>query len=218
MCGRYALASSAEELVETFDVPALTFELVPRYNVAPSQEAPVVAEDRHGRRVGLMTWGLVPAWAGDASGAHINARAESIADKPTFREAFLRRRCLVPASGFYEWRREGRTRVPHWFHPPEGGLVTFAGVWEAWSPPDAEPRYGFAILTTDANEDVRAVHSRMPVIVGTADRDRWLDRGAAPRDLRSLLHPPPEGALRGYEVSPRVNRPSEDDPGLLEPV
>jgi putative SOS response-associated peptidase YedK len=218
MCGRYALTSEADELVDTFDVVDLGFAHRPRYNIAPGQEAPVLAEDRRGRRMGLMTWSLVPAWTGEPGGGHINARAESIAAKPSFREAFLRRRCLVPASGFYEWRGGGRGRVPLWFHPPEGGLITFAGIWERWAPPGGAPRHGFAILTTAANADVRPTHPRMPVIVDAEGRARWLDRGAEPEALRSLLAPPPAGTLEGHEVSTRVNRPSEDDAGLIEPV
>jgi len=218
MCGRYTLAASAEELVEAFDVPVPTFDVVPRYNIAPSQMAPVVAVDRRGRRSGLLSWGLVPGWVAEPGPGIINARAESAADKPSFREAFERRRCLVPADGFYEWRREAGASIPHWIHPGAGGLIAFAGIWERWRRPGAEPRNTFAILTTDASEDVAELHDRMPVIVAAHDQALWLDRLTPPAELRALLRPAPAGSLVSHRVSTRVNRPAEDDPGLVEPV
>ena len=218
MCGRYTLAATADELVEAFDVPPPTFDLVPRYNIAPSQDVPVVAEDRHGRRVGLLTWGLVPGWIEEPGSGIINARSESVADKPSFREAFERRRCLVPADGFYEWKKEGGGKVPYWIHPRAGGLMAFAGVWERWSRPGAESRHTFAILTTDASEDVAPIHDRMPVVVATADRDRWLDGSADPRMLLDILRAPPAGSLVSHAVATRVNRPAEDDAELIEPA
>ncbi len=218
MCGRYTLAANVDELVEAFDVPPPAFELTPRYNIAPSQDVPVVAEDRHGRRVGLLTWGLVPGWVDEPGSGIINARSESVADKPSFRDAFERRRCLVPADGFYEWRKERGQKVPFWIHPLAGGLISFAGIWERWSRPGAEPRHTFAILTTDASEDVARIHDRMPVVVAPADRDRWLDRRAEPRELREILRAPPAGSLVSHAVAIRVNRPAEDDAGLIEPA
>ncbi len=218
MCGRYTLAASADELVETFDVPLPAFELTPRYNIAPSQQAPVVAADRHGRRMGLLVWGFLPGGAPAPGPGIINARGESVTSKPSFRGAFARRRCLVPADGFYEWRREGARKVPYWIHPLSGGLLSFAGIWERWAGSGAEPRHTFAILTTEASEDVAPIHDRMPVIIAPADRAAWLDRGASPDDLRELLRPAVVGSLAAREVSQRVNRPTEDDPGLIAPV
>jgi putative SOS response-associated peptidase YedK len=218
MCGRYALAAPADDLVEVFDVPPPTFEPIPRYNIAPSQDTPVVAEDRHGRRLGLLTWGLVPAWVDAPGSGIVNARSESVADKPSFREAFERRRCLVPADGFYAWKREGGVKVPHWIHPFGGGVISFAAIWERWSRPGAEPRYTFAILTTEASEDVSHIHDRMPVVIASPARSRWLDPLADPADALSLLRPTPAGTLASYVVSTRVNRASEDDAGLIEPV
>lgn len=218
MCGRYALGASEEELLEAFDVPGLTFEHHPRYNIAPGQLAPVVAEDDRGRRMGLLEWGFLPAWKDEPTGAFINARAESVARKASFREAFARRRCLVPADGFYEWKaREGK-KIPHWIHPPAGGVISFAGIWEPWTRPGAEPRHTFAILTTDANAEVAPIHDRMPVVVAPEDRDRWLDRSTPARRLRELLGPAEDCSFDVREVSTRVNRPDDDDPGLIEPV
>ncbi|MEX2048390.1 MAG: SOS response-associated peptidase [Gemmatimonadota bacterium] len=218
MCGRYTLAAGSEELVEAFDVPPLSFAWAARYNIAPGQEVPVAAADRRGRRIGLLTWGLVPGWVDEPGTALVNARSESVMEKPSFREAFERRRCLVPADGFYEWRCAGSERIPHWFFPREDALLSFAGVWERWSRPGLAPRHTFAIVTAGASEDVAPVHDRMPVIIHAGDRTRWLDRSAGPRNLAALLRPAPPGSLECRVVSARVNRVAEDDPALIEPA
>jgi putative SOS response-associated peptidase YedK len=218
VCGRYTLAAGADELVEAFDVPVPTFELVPRFNIAPGQLAPVVAADRHGRRMGLLTWGLVPGWREEPGQGIINARVESVAARPAFREAIERRRCLVPADGFYEWKREAGGKVPHWIRPVGGGVISFAGVWERWSRPGAEPRHTFAILTTVANADVAGLHDRMPVIVAPRDRVAWLDRARGAEEALALLRPRPAGELTSHPVSTRVNRPAQDDESLIERV
>jgi len=216
VCGRYTLGTDEEALIEAFDVPSLTFECVARYNIAPGQQAPVVAEDRQGRRIGQLTWGLVPSWVDTPKSGLINARCESVASKPSFREAFQRRRCLVPADGFYEWKRTAAGKVPHWFHAPDGGVLSFAGIWESWSRPGFDPRFTFAILTTDANEDTAPVHDRMPVVVDARDRDSWLARTTDESTLLALLRPALVGTFAAHAVSTRVNRVSEDDPGLVE--
>lgn len=218
MCGRYGLAASEEELLESFDVPSLTFDHHPRYNIAPGQEAPVVAEDRGGRRIGLLQWGFLPDWKDEPTGAFINARAESVGAKASFREAFRRRRCLVPADGFYEWRAEGGRKIPYWLYPPHGGVLAFAGIWTSWGRPGAEPRHTFAILTTAANREVSQIHDRMPVVVAPEDRDAWLDRSTSPPRLHEMLEPASDGTFDVRRVSTRVNRPDDDDPGLIEPV
>lgn len=223
MCGRYTLAVPEGALLEAFDVPDLTFEYAPRYNIAPGQAAPVVAEDSDGRRIGLLDWGFLPSWKDEPTSPFVNARAESVASKRSFAEAFRRRRCLVPADGFYEWRSEGGRKVPYWFHPSDGGVISFAGIWETWHPPasgadQVEARHTFAILTTDANADVSPVHDRMPVVVPSSGRDRWLHRETPVDDLESLLSPAPDGTLDARRVSTRVNRPDDDDAELIEPV
>jgi putative SOS response-associated peptidase YedK len=218
MCGRYALVSGAEELVEAFDVALPAFELVARYNIAPGQDVPVVAEDRRGRRMGRLRWGFVPSWKDEPGSGLVNARSETVRTAPSFRDAFSHRRCLVPADGFYEWRREGDRKVPHWFHPRDGRVVSFAGIWERWSRPDAEPRHTFAILTTDANEDVAPIHDRMPVVVAPEHRAQWLSRASDSGDLAGILRPATPGTFESHEVSTRVNRADEDDPGLIEPL
>jgi putative SOS response-associated peptidase YedK len=218
MCGRYTLSAPVDELVETFDVPVPSFELVARYNIAPSQPAPVVAADRRGRRLGLLTWGLVLDRAEGPRRPLINVRVESIGKRPPFREALERRRCLVPADGFYEWKEEAGKKVPRWFHPTAGGLISFAGIWSPWTDGDGEEHHAFTILTTAANADVAPVHRRMPLIVQPADRDAWLDRSLDGAAALDVLRPLDDGQLRSRVVSTRVNRATEDDAGLIEPV
>ena len=217
MCGRYSLTTPKDHLVEVFDVPPVTFDYRARYNIAPSQDVPVVASDRHGTRLGLLRWGLVPAWSdGPASGSRmINARAESLLGKPSFREAALGRRCLVPADGFYEWATEDGRKVPYWIHSPDREPMGLAGIWERWHSAGSEPIYSMAIITVDANEGIQHLHDRMPAIVPAADHRAWLDTQTPIADALSLLKPY-EGALEAYPVSTLVNSPVNDEPACIE--
>jgi putative SOS response-associated peptidase YedK len=217
VCGRFTLAVPGDELVEVFSVPLPDFDIVPRFNVAPGQDVLVVGEDRRGRRMGRLRWGLVPAGRGEPSNPLVNARGETLARTPSFRGAFLHRRCLVPADGFYEWRR-GAGGSPFLFRPVQGSLLAFAAVWEHWEAPGRPPRDGLALVTVAANADVAPVHDRMPALVSRADVPLWLDRSASPERLQALLAPAPAGTLRAHRVSQRVNSVSEDDAGLVEPV
>jgi putative SOS response-associated peptidase YedK len=216
MCGRYTLSAPVDELIETFDVPAPDFEVQPRYNIAPSQLVPVVAADRHGRRMGLLEWGLVLQRANEHRRPLINVRVESVGKRPPFRESLERRRCLVPANGFYEWKQEEDHKAPHWIHPASGGLLAFAGIWDRWTDASGAARHAFAILTTAANADVAAIHGRMPAIVGPAERDAWLDRAIDGAAALDELRAQPEGTLVARRVSTRVNRTAEDDAALIE--
>jgi putative SOS response-associated peptidase YedK len=218
VCGRYSLATPQEELLETFDVPPLTFDHAPHYNIAPGQDAPVVAQDRRGRRLGPMTWGLVPSWAASPGRPFVNARSETVGTTASFREAFASRRCLVPADGFYEWRKEGAARVPFWFHPRRGGVLALAGIWERWTAPGHGARHGFAVLTVEANVDVAEVHHRMPVLLDPSCWDTWLRRDASLDQVSALMVPAPAGTLLRHAVSTRVNGTAQDDPGLVEAV
>ncbi len=219
MCGRYSLTTPVDHLIEVFDVPPVAFDYHPRYNIAPSQDVPVVASDRHGSRLGLLRWGLVPAWADDpAVGSRmINARAETLLDKPSFRKAAVSRRCLVPADGFYEWAKEGSRKVPYWIHSPDREPMGLAGIWERWHPEGSDPVHSMAIITVDATEGIRHLHDRMPAIVPAADRKDWLDPETPVADALSLLKPY-EGALEAYPVSTLVNSPANDEPGCIERV
>jgi putative SOS response-associated peptidase YedK len=219
MCGRYSLTTPEDHLVEVFGVPPVTFDYRARYNIAPSQDVPVVASDRRGTRLGLLRWGLVPAWADPAAADSrmINARAEGLLDKPSFKEAAVARRCLVPADGFYEWATEGGRKVPYWIHSPDREPMGFGAIWERWHPGGSEQIYSMAIITVDANEEIRHLHDRMPAIVPATDRWAWLDTETPIADALSLLKPY-ESTLEAYPVSTLVNSPANDVPECIEPV
>jgi len=222
MCGRYTLATPSDALVETFEVPEPSFPVEPRYNIAPGQFAPIVAADRRGRRMGLLRWGFLPARAGGDRRPLVNARSETVDSLPSFRAAFAARRCLVPADGFYEWRRSAASRkeapTPFWFHPTGDGPVSFAGIWERSTGPEGEERYGFAIITTAANAEVAPVHDRMPLVVPGTHRSRWLDRSTPLADVVHILGSVPDHTFEARRVSTRVNGTGEDDPSLIEAV
>ena len=201
--------------------------LRPRYNVAPSQDVAVVCAAEEGRTLAMLRWGLIPAWAKDPAIGHrlINARSETVAEKPSFRSAFRHRRCLIPADGFYEWRREGKTRQPWLFGLRDGAPFVFAGLWERWTVPAgaaltgslAERSPGDAvetctILTTAANDTVAQVHGRMPVILPPDVWDAWLAGEEVP------LGPYPADDMTAWPVSTHVNRPANDDPRCVEPI
>ena len=219
MCGRYALATPLDDLVEVFDVSPVTFDHGPRYNIAPTQQAPVVASDRHGTRMGLMRWGLVPSWAKDVSigSRMINARAETLRSKPAFQEAVVARRCLVPADGFYEWVKQGSGKVPHWIHDPSGALLALAGLWERWMGGGPEPIHSFTIITVEPNEAIRPLHDRMPAIVAVGERATWLDKTVRTENALEILRPY-EGELAAYPVSTLVNSPANDVRDCIEPL
>ncbi len=216
MCGRFTLTRREDELVETFDVPDLAFDYTPSFNVAPGQAVAVLAQDRVGRRIGSLTWGLVPSRFDSPGRGLINARAETVTRKPSFRDSFAYRRCLIPADGFYEWKAEGSARTPYWFHRHDLGLFTMAAIWDHWSPSDGAERYTFAILTTSAGDDVRGVHEREPLVVSAESRDVWLARDAPTGDVVELLSA--RASWARHEVDGRVGSPGQNDAGLIEAV
>lgn len=229
MCGRYRLARDDERIAAELGVklPAEWGEIrvpfrLPRHNAAPTQTLPVVRLGRAGERelVGLR-WGLVPSWSRDpASGPHpVNARAETVAVRPAFRDAFRRRRCLVPADGFYEWQPVGRRKQPWLVRRKDGDLFAFAGLWERWHGAGSEPLETFSILVTDANDLLQPLHDRMPVILAPGDYGAWLDVSQFDRArLESLLKPFPAEGLEAYPVSTRVNSPANDDEACSAPT
>jgi putative SOS response-associated peptidase YedK len=222
MCGRITLKNKPAEMGEIFREFAfpIELELRPRFNVAPSQALLVVPNDGE-KRARLMTWGLVPSWAKDAKGYQINARAESAAEKPFFRTAFKKRRCLVFADGFYEWAAgEGKgPKMPWYFSVADGRAFAIAGLYETWCSPEGEERAGVALLTVDANETVRPVHHRMPAMLPRSAFDAWLAPGDVdPAALGALLRPAPAGAMRSWPVSRAVNGPKNDGPELIMPA
>ena len=209
MCGRYVLKASTLDLQREFHLDQVP-QWSARYNIAPLQAAPVIL-DAAPRALTLAQWGLLPAWARDAHLAHqlINARSETLASKAVFRDA---RRCLVPCDGFYEWRHEGRARLPHWVHPKDGALLAMAGLWSHWTSPDGLELDTFCVVTTAATEALRSLHERMPVFLDDAARTDWL---AGATDL-SRVSPWPH-PLEVTPVSTHVNRVGVDDPQCLAP-
>ena len=228
MCGRYTLTGNLDELVEVFDAPPLDgLDLgLPRYNIAPTQDAPVVAVGSEGRRIAAFRWGLVPFWADDPSigSRMINARSETVAEKPAFRNAFRKQRCLVPADGFYEWQKpegDGPKR-PHWIHRPDERPFAMAGIWERWRDEEAgeddEPLLTFAILTAEAPAWMRPIHPRMPLVLPESAWERWLDRESEAEEVASLLDEGEVDDFEAREVSRVVNSPSNDRPECIQPA
>lgn len=217
MCGRFQLKPD-QDWVADFGVGPP--DLTPRYNIAPTQDIVTVRRDGDGvRRARLLRWGLVPSFADDPSvgSTMINARAETVARKPSFREPFQKRRCLVPADGFYEWRRVGRARDPYLIKRRDGRPFAFAGVWDRWTKSGA-PLESCAILTTSANALVARIHDRMPVILDRDVYDLWLDPDADEADLQRVLRPLPAEEMTAHPVSQRVNSAAVDDPECEKPV
>ena len=196
-------------------------ELGPRYNVAPTQPIPVVVQRDEGRLIELHRWGLVPSFAksGTAGARMINARAETVATSPAFRASFLRRRCVIPADGFYEWRRVGRRRTPFLIHTRHDAALAFAGLWAPWRDPESgEWLLSAAVVTTAANSVVGQLHNRMPVILGADEWPVWIDSEIRdPGLLSDLLRPAADGLLTLTPVSPLVNNVNNDGPALLTP-
>lgn len=225
MCGRYSLKTPADTLARHFrlsKVPSVS----PHFNIAPSQPIAIVriSSPKDDRECVQVCWGLIPSWAKDPGIGNkmINARAETVAEKPAFREALARSRCLVPADGYYEWQREdrrGQRKQPFYIRMRDEQPFAFAGLWERWMGPDGKAVETCAILTTEPNTSLKEIHDRMPVILAHADYDQWLDpyiRQAAL--LQPLFRPYPPADMTAYPVSLRVNDPSHDDAACIEPL
>jgi putative SOS response-associated peptidase YedK len=220
MCGRFSLFTAPSDLAEWLGLPEVP-DLPPRYNVAPTQPvAAVRAGPGGGREFVMLRWGLVPPWSADPGTGPllINARAETAADKPSFRAALRARRCLVPADGFYEWVRQAGKKQPIHFRLRDGRPFAFAALWELWSGPDGEVVESCAILTTGANELVRQAHDRMPVILGPDAFGPWLDPAVRdPAALAAWLRPYPADAMTACPVGSWVNNPRNEGPACLAP-
>ncbi len=223
MCGRYTLSTPAEVLSEVFEVPSVP-ELAPRYNIAPTQEVAAVRrpEPEGPRSFALLRWGLVPGWAKDPAIGNrmINARAESVAEKPAFRGSFKDRRCLVLADGYYEWMKVGKgPKQPYHIRLAGGGPFAIAGLWARWSRGEGDPIESCTLITTDAPGRIAEIHHRMPVILKPADFDLWLDPKVSDRDrLEALLRPYPEAELDPYPVSTYVNSPANQGSACIRPL
>lgn len=221
MCGRYTITIDADKAREDLGIVQMPADYTPRFNVAPTQPIAVVA-DANTRAAEWMRWGLIPSWAKDPSigSKLINARAETVNEKPSFRAAFAKRRCLILADGFYEWQKGAGTKgrsQPYYFRREDGKPFAFAGLWEFWKSPEGEPVRSATIITTAANDLVKPVHERMPVMLSGDALWAWLE-GASESELLALLKPyPPEQMMR-FPVSPMVNRPEYDRPDLIAQV
>ena len=220
MCGRFAQYSSLPELQKTFEIQTVTCTVTPSYNIAPLDRVLVVI--RHvGNRLGTFHWGLVPFWAKDTSGAArlINARAETLENKPSFRYAFRKRRCLILADGFYEWKTEGRQKQPWYFTMISGGPFAFAGLWETWKGAAESDYHSCTIITVDASESVREIHHRMPVILKPEVLDAWLNPdNQDPKKLNEIIRDGHVKEMKRFPVSKRVNSPLNNDPGNIEEI
>lgn len=226
MCGRFVLTTPAQVIAEIFDVDAPA-DLAPRYNIAPGQRLAAIRDDGRGRReLASLRWGLVPSWSREPSRAvtMINARADTVHEKPAFRAAFRRRRCLVPATGFYEWAAPpaapGRpARKQPWLLSMHGGApFAIAGLWERWQPAVGEPLESCTLITCEPNELVQPIHDRMPVILPPARWAQWLDPGADdPAALRAMLRPLPAEEMSARPVGTWVNDARHDDPRCIAP-
>ncbi len=222
MCGRFTLSVNQEVLAQVFHVEKIA-NLEPQYNIAPTQMVLTVLYDSHNhkRELQRLRWGLIPSWAKDPGmGARlINARSETVAEKPAFRSAFKRRRCLVVADGFYEWKQQEGKKQPYYFHLRDRQPFGFAGLWEEWKSPEGEEIKSCTILTTQANELLQPLHDRMPVILPQEDYDVWLDPEVqTPELLQPLLHPYPCEAMSSYPVSTIVNSPKHNSPECIAPL
>ncbi len=220
MCGRFALFSSMRQLMEEFGVEDDTDEMGVRYNVAPSQRVLAVVNDGKRNQFTTFKWGLIPHWAkGPKPRYMINARAETVAEKPTFRGALRHRRCLIVADGFYEWHKAGKTKTPMYIRDVSGRPWSFAGLYEYWESPEGDEVPTCAIITTEANEVMAKVHHRMPVIIPSDKRDLWLGpKVEDPEVLLPLLEPYDAGMMEVFPVSARVNSPANDSPDLVKPL
>ncbi len=223
MCGRFSASFQYRDIKVLWNLRGDSTNFAPRYNIAPSQEVPVIVRNESRDEAKLMKWGLVPSWAQDPSMGQrmINARSETLLEKPSFKNLVATRRCLVPADGFYEWRREGNRKVPMWIHLKKREPFAFAGLWDCWLDRDNDSElYTFTIITTQANALLRPIHNRMPVIYDKEMGRQWLEEsfGDQPMILAAVLQPLPSDLMEAHEVSTLVNSPENDTAACIQPV
>lgn len=220
MCGRFTLIQ-IEELPKRFEAEIIgEITLKKRYNISPNQPVPIVFQESP-NKIEEMVWGLIPHWAKDPKIGNelINARAESLLEKPAFKDSFLKRRCLVPADGFYEWKKEGKEKIPYYIKLKDNSIFAFAGLYDIWKREDGKLIKTFTIITTEPNDLVREIHNRMPVILRSEDEKIWINKEEKNiTKLLSLLKPYPSEEMEAYPVSKRVNNPSYDSEDLIKPI
>lgn len=224
MCGRFTLTASIDEIIDRFAIQSFLAEedYLPSYNIAPSQSVLAVINDGNMNRMGFLKWGLIPPWADNSSiGTKlINARAESITEKPSFRNAFKKKRCLIIADSFYEWkRRDGNNKTPMRIKLKENDLFAMAGIWESWKSPEGKAIYSCSVITTQPNELMKSIHDRMPVILKPDDEKIWLNPAITDSDyLQQFLKPLEENLMEAYEVSSLVNSPKNNSIDLIQKI
>ena len=224
MCGRYSQGVDVSKLMDRFKVVVHNnlLTLPKKYNIAPSQNAPVIIRQNQEDYLELFRWGLIPSWAKDPSIGNkmINARAESVAEKPSFRKPFKRTRCLVPADSFYEWKLDenGRTKTPMRVVLKSREPFAFAGLWDIWKDPEGKEVRSFTIITTNANKALKSIHDRMPVILKQDDEEAWLDQNEEMSKLIQMLNPYPGEEMEAYPVSKIVNSPRNDNEECIQPL
>lgn len=222
MCGRYELHSPVEEIAREFDavLRADPSQVPPRYNIAPSLQVPVIRVRKGERELAALSWGLLPSWSKSVKGPRpINARAETLFEKPMFRRAIAQRRCLIPADGFYEWQERPGGKQPWHVGMIDDSTFALGGIWEFWATPGEDPVLSCAVIVTHANELMAHIHDRMPLIIAREDWDRWLDPELTDPDaIQQLLKPFPADEMRAYRVSTRVNNARNEDPELVRPL
>ncbi len=221
MCGRFALKAPPKSIQKHFHLPEVP-DLFPRYNIAPSQPVAVIRlfTQQPLLRLDMLRWGLIPGWARDMKIGYrmINARGETLAQKPSFRSAFKKQRCLVAADGFYEWSHAGRRKQPFYVQLKTGAVFGFAGLWDSWHTPEGGILESCTIITTTANELIGKIHARMPVILPPAEYENWLHDATPTQSLQQLLVPYPTAEMEAYRVSNAVNSPKNDTPACSEPL
>lgn len=219
MCGRFSLAQSAETIAQIFQLPEIP-NLIPRYNIAPTQQIGTILQKTQ-RQFQWMRWGLIPSWAKDPGIGNklINARDETLTEKPSFRKAFKHRRCLIIADGFYEWQKVDNRKQPYYLQMQDGKPFAFAGLWDTWQPPEGEEIVSCTIITTNANSLAEPIHDRMPVILAPDSYERWLDPTSTdPQTLQELLKPYDSKAMKATPVSSAVNNPGNEKPECIAPI
>lgn len=222
MCGRYTFFTSAEDLESHFEaLVSIQDSIRPNWNVTPGARMPVVAVGREGVPViPVFRWGLIPSWAKEAAIGYkmINARRETLREKPAFGSLLERRRCLVPTNGYFEWKPDDRAKIPHYIHRPDRSLITFAALWDRWASPEGEDVFSYSIITTDADPHLAGVHHRMPVMLPKSRHRDWLDNRLSVHEHLDLLL---EAEVSDLVVTPadkRLNKPSENDAGIIDPA
>lgn len=221
MCGRFTIVFEPELLIRRFGVNEIPFEWRALFNAAPGQKIPAIIEDRGERRLGQLKWGLVPFWAKDEKIGYkmINAKSETIQEKPAFKNLFARKRCIIPADGFYEWKKVGKAKQPMRIMMKSGEPFAFAGLFDSWTSPEGEKVHTCTIITTQPNGVVSDIHDRMPVILREQDEHLWLDRDQFDADmLQSLLLPYDESKMRAYPVSAMVGSPKNDNAECIKEI